>query len=203
VSVKHALLALLHDGPRFGLQLKQEFEVRTGSVWGLNVGQVYTTLTRLERDGLIVADVDGADSTQKRYRLLTAGEVELNEWFRSPPDDVTPPRDELVIKVLMAMTVADVEVRQVTQVHRRRLIETMQRYTRLKSDAVNDFAFLAVADSLILRAEAEIRWLDMLDARIAAGGRERSLTPAPDATPPPRPTPADGTSRRASKTVTA
>jgi DNA-binding PadR family transcriptional regulator len=203
VSVKHALLALLHDGPRFGLQLKQEFEVRTGSVWGLNVGQVYTTLTRLERDGLIVADVDGADSTQKRYRLLTAGEVELNEWFRSPPDDVTPPRDELVIKVLMAMTVADVEVRQVTQVHRRRLIETMQRYTRLKSDAVNDFAFLAVADSLILRAEAEIRWLDMLDARIAAGGRERSLTPAPDATPTPRPTPADGTSRRASKTVTA
>jgi DNA-binding PadR family transcriptional regulator len=50
VSVRHALLALLSEGPKYGLQLREEFEARTGEVWPLNVGQVYTTLQRLERD---------------------------------------------------------------------------------------------------------------------------------------------------------
>ena len=58
MSVRHALLALLSEGPKYGLQLRQEFEERTGEVWPLNVGQVYTTLQRLERDGLIESDGD-------------------------------------------------------------------------------------------------------------------------------------------------
>ncbi len=169
------MLALLHEGPRFGLQLKQEFEARTGSVWGLNVGQVYTTLGRLERDGLVAVDAEATDVTQKRYRLLPAGETELLDWFRSPPEHTDPPRDELVIKVLMALVVDRVDVGEVTQAHRRRLLETMQRYTRLKAGA--DLVFTAVADSLILRAEAEIRWLDMLDARLAAGAQPPAPPP--------------------------
>ncbi len=56
MSVRHALLALLSEGPKYGLQLRQEFEARTGEVWPLNVGQVYTTLQRLERDGLVASD---------------------------------------------------------------------------------------------------------------------------------------------------
>ena len=56
MSVRHALLALLSEGPKYGLQLRQEFEARTGEVWPLNVGQVYTTLQRLERDGLVESD---------------------------------------------------------------------------------------------------------------------------------------------------
>jgi DNA-binding PadR family transcriptional regulator len=56
MSVRHALLALLSEGPKYGLQLRQEFESRTGEVWPLNVGQVYTTLQRLERDGLVESD---------------------------------------------------------------------------------------------------------------------------------------------------
>ena len=58
MSVRHALLALLSEGPKYGLQLREEFEARTGEVWPLNVGQVYTTLQRLERDGLVAA-LDG------------------------------------------------------------------------------------------------------------------------------------------------
>ncbi|HJY00730.1 MAG TPA: PadR family transcriptional regulator, partial [Streptosporangiaceae bacterium] len=53
MSVRHAMLALLSEGPKYGLQLREEFEGRTGEVWPLNVGQVYTTLQRLERDGLV------------------------------------------------------------------------------------------------------------------------------------------------------
>ena len=72
MSVRHALLALLSEGPKYGLQLRQEFEDRTGEVWPLNVGQVYTTLQRLERDGLVDADDDGA-GPQRIFSLTTAG----------------------------------------------------------------------------------------------------------------------------------
>ena len=65
MSVRHALLALLSEGPKYGLQLRQEFEARTGEVWPLNVGQVYTTLQRLERDGLVESDEAGEGGPQK------------------------------------------------------------------------------------------------------------------------------------------
>ncbi len=68
MSVRHALLALLSEGPKYGLQLRQEFEARTGEVWPLNVGQVYTTLQRLERDGLVASDGDD-EGPQKGYRI--------------------------------------------------------------------------------------------------------------------------------------
>ena len=73
MSVRHALLALLSEGPKYGLQLRQEFEARTGEVWPLNVGQVYTTLQRLERDGLVESDDDGDDGPQKGFRITADG----------------------------------------------------------------------------------------------------------------------------------
>ena len=73
MSVRHALLALLSEGPKYGLQLGQEFEARTGEVWPLNIGQVYTTLQRLERDGLVESDDAGEDGPQKGFRITAAG----------------------------------------------------------------------------------------------------------------------------------
>jgi DNA-binding PadR family transcriptional regulator len=119
MSVRHALLALLSEGPKYGLQLRQEFEADTGEVWPLNVGQVYSTLQRLERDGLVESDEAGVDGPQKRFRITSPGRDELDEWLRMPPDLSSPPRDELVIKVLVALRVAGVDVRDVIQVHRR------------------------------------------------------------------------------------
>src|SRR5512142_1064611 len=103
MSVRHALLALLSEGPKYGLQLRQEFESRTGDVWPLNVGQVYTTLQRLERDGLVESEGDADDSPQKGFRITAAGSDELTKWLRTPPDLAAPPRDELVIKILVAI----------------------------------------------------------------------------------------------------
>jgi len=51
MSERHALLALLGEGPKHGFRLRQEFEERTGDFWPLNAGQVYTTLQRLGRAG--------------------------------------------------------------------------------------------------------------------------------------------------------
>jgi DNA-binding PadR family transcriptional regulator len=167
VSVPHALLALLTDGPKYGLRLQSEFESRTGEVWPLNVGQVYTTLQRLERDGLVETDDAEGERSQKRYRITSEGDRELAEWLRTPPDLVPPPRDELVIKVLVALEVPGIDIHEILQVHRRHVIEVMQRYTRIKSAAGEDDVALAlVADAELFRLEAIARWLDSADVRV-------------------------------------
>jgi DNA-binding PadR family transcriptional regulator len=178
MSVPHALLALLSEGPKHGLRLQSEFESRTGEVWPLNVGQVYTTLQRLERDGLVETD-GGEGERQKRYRITTAGGRELAEWLRTPPELVPPPRDELVIKVLVALQIPDTDVQEILQVHRRHVIEIMQRYTKIKAAAAEDDVALAlVADAELFRLEAIVRWLDAADVRLKQMPSLAPATPA-------------------------
>src|ERR1700761_4946637 len=168
MSVRHALLALLSEGPKYGLQLRQEFESRTGEVWPLNVGQVYTTLQRLERDGLVASDgsVD-EDGPQKSFRITSDGEDELARWLRPPPDLSSPPRDELVIKVLIAFRLPGVDVHEVVQAHRRYLVQLMQEWTRLKEYAADrDLEFALVLDAELFRLDSVIRWLDTAEGRI-------------------------------------
>jgi DNA-binding PadR family transcriptional regulator len=180
MSVRHALLALLSEGPKYGLQLRQEFEADTGEVWPLNVGQVYTTLQRLERDGLVESDEAGVDGPQKRFRITAAGHEELDDWLRMPPDLSSPPRDELVIKVLVALRVPDVDVRDVIQAHRRYLVQLMQQWTHLKEDlADRDLAFALVVDAELFRLDSVIRWLDAAEGRLKRASVEPVAAPSP------------------------
>ena len=173
MSIRHAILALLSEGPKYGLQLRQEFEARTGEVWPLNVGQVYTTLQRLERDGMVESDGDAAEGPQKGFRITRAGETELSAWLRTPPDLSSPPRDELVIKVLIAVQVPDVDVHEVIQAHRRYLVQLMQEWTRLKEYAADrDLGFGLAVDAELFRLDAVVRWLDAADGRIKRGSKE-------------------------------
>ena len=178
MSVRHALLALLSEGPKYGLQLRQEFEARTGEVWPLNVGQVYTTLQRLERDGLVAADGDGEDGPQRNFRITRSGKAELAEWLRTPPDMSSPPRDELVIKVLIAARLPGVDVREVVQVHRRHLVELMQQWTRIKDLSTGDDVALAlVVDAELFRLDGVIRWLDTADGRLKRAAADGGSAP--------------------------
>jgi DNA-binding PadR family transcriptional regulator len=173
MSIRHALLALLSEGPKYGLQLRQEFEARTGEVWPLNVGQVYTTLQRLERDGLVESDDNADEGPQKGFHITEEGATELDEWLRTPPDFSSPPRDELVIKVLVALELPSVDVHELVQVHRRYLVELMQQWTRLKEDESRlDLNFALVVDAELFRLDSLIRWLDTVDGRLkrAAAG---------------------------------
>jgi DNA-binding PadR family transcriptional regulator len=181
MSVRHALLALLSEGPKYGLQLRDEFEQRTGEVWPLNVGQVYTTLQRLERDGLIESDGEQEVSPQKSFRITTDGTTELDAWLRTPPDLSSPPRDELVIKVLVAIRVPGVDVRDVIQAHRRQVVELMQEWTRIKRDAgAEELSLALVVDAELFRLDSVIRWLDGADARLrrAPTGQAPTTPPA-------------------------
>lgn len=187
MSVRHALLALLSEGPKYGLQLRQEFETRTGEVWPLNVGQVYTTLQRLERDGLVESDDSTADEgPQKGFHITDEGAAELADWLRTPPDFSSPPPDELVIKVLVAIGLPGVDVHEVVQVHRRYLVELMQQWTRLKEDESRfDLHFALVVDSELFRLDSQIRWLDSADGRLKRAAVEGDA-PAPRPFPLPK-----------------
>ena len=178
MSVRQGLLALLEQVPMYGYQLRSEFESRTGATWPLNVGQVYTTLARLERDGL-VESAGQDDEGHAFYRITDAGRAEVQKWFDTPVSRGTPPRDELAIKLAMAVTVPDVDVRAVIQTQRTATIRALQDYTRLKQRADDpgnppDLAWLLVLDSLIFSAEAEVRWLDHCESRLARAAADRA-----------------------------
>ncbi len=180
MSVKQALLALLEQGPMYGYQLRAEFEQRTGATWPLNVGQVYTTLSRLERDGLVeqVADAALGEAATDRdghvvYRVTEHGRAEVSEWFTTPVPRTQPPRDELAIKLALAVTVPGVDVGTVIQRQRSATMAALQDYTRLKRSGraaaeldTTELAWGLVLDSLVFAAEAEIRWLDHCEARL-------------------------------------
>jgi DNA-binding PadR family transcriptional regulator len=167
MSVRHSLLALLSAGPMHGYGLKTEFQAATGDIWPLNVGQVYTTLGRLERDGLVTAGTD-ADG-QKVYEITEAGCVELGRWFETPVPREVIPRQEMAIKLVFAMRSGMADVAAVVQRQRIATVRALQDVTRLKAAAESngDMAGLLMLDGLIFQAEAEARWLDMCQARLA------------------------------------
>ncbi len=175
MSIRQSLLALLDAEPRYGYQLRLEFERRTGGTWPLNVGQVYSTLSRLERDGLVrpVEATDNPSDQQVFYAITEAGRAEVRSWFARPVERTAPARDELAIKLALAVTVPGVDVQEVVQRQRTATLRALQAYTKLKAkppaeeQAPEDLAWSLVLESLIFAAEAEVRWLDHCEARLA------------------------------------
>ncbi len=198
MSIRHALLALLSEGPKYGLQLREEFEAGTGEVWPLNVGQVYTTLQRLERDRLVESDDATEVGPKKGFRITSGGAEELARWLRTPPDLSSPPRDELVMKVLVALRIPGVDVHEVIQVHRRYLVELMQQWTRLKEDeAEYDLSLALVVDAELFRLDSVIRWLDAADGRLKRAAADSAATIPAAPVPQPAPAPPPKLRRRA------
>jgi DNA-binding PadR family transcriptional regulator len=145
----------------YGYQLRVAFEESTGGTWPLNIGQVYTTLSRLERDGLVSALSENIGG-QRPYEITDSGRTELRTWFTTPLSRSDRPRDELAIKLALAITTPGVDVPAVLQAQRTATMRSLQEYTRLKAraDAPSDLSWRLVLDAMLFQAEAEIRWLD-------------------------------------------
>ena len=164
MSVRQGLLVLLAEGDRHGYQLRQEFEQRTGGTWPINIGQVYTTLNRLQRDGLVV-EAGRRDDGSVIYHLTDPGREEATQWWRTPVDRGAPAREELAIKLALAVDSPGVDVAAVVQRQPTESTRALMAYTALKRQippevSGPELARLLVLDSLIFAAEAEIRWLD-------------------------------------------
>jgi DNA-binding PadR family transcriptional regulator len=174
MGVREGLLALLDREPAYGYQLKTGFEAATGGVWSLNVGQVYATLDRLERDGFVESDErDG----QRSYRITSAGAEELGAWWDTAVGDAPPPRDELTVKVLLAIAHDREHALDVITAQRNSLLALLQqrqrgnaqrRRARGDGDSIVD---QLVVDALVVRAEADLRWLDLCEERLVAANR--------------------------------
>ena len=95
MSVRHTLLALLSEGPKYGRQLREEFEARTGGAWPLNAGQMYAALRRLERDGLVESGDTGTAGPRREFRITSDGAAELAAWLRTPPDLASAPTEQM------------------------------------------------------------------------------------------------------------
>jgi DNA-binding PadR family transcriptional regulator len=188
MSVRYALLALLSEGPKYGLQLREEFEAWAGEAWPLNEGQVDRTLQRLEREGLVESGAAEADGPQEGFRITPGGEQELGWWLHAPPElafpsrdePATPSHDELATKILVALRVPGTGVHEVIQAHRRYLVELMQQCTRIKQGNAGDDLSLALAvDAELFRLDSVIRWLDAADGRLErAANPPRPVAPA-------------------------
>lgn len=171
MSVRQSLLAILDQGPCYGYQLRAEFARRTGSTWPLNVGQIYNTLDRLERDGL-VAKGPADESGHVYYAITDAGSREVAAWLHSPVERGRSSRDELAIKLAVAATLPGVDVAAVIRAQRaesQASLAALTRHPRSISDTGPEaLARAVVHDAMIAHAEAELRWLDRTERRLRA-----------------------------------
>lgn len=167
MGIREGLLALLANGPKHGYQLKVDFDAATGEAWSLNVGQVYTTLQRLERDGLV--DAGPADDEGRiSYHLTAAGREDLRTWFETPVNRSVANRDEVSIKLLVSIAGGIADPQGIVDRQRRATMTELQDLTGLRSDTpATDFAWQLHLDRLSLQAEAELRWLDRVEQRLA------------------------------------
>ena len=164
MSVRAALLALLQSGARHGYQLKAEFDAITGEAWPLNYGQVYTTLQRLEKAGAVV-NLGEDDDGRVRYELTESGQREVDEWMVLPVQQPLGSRDEIAMKVLVAVHLDRAKAVDVIDTQRQSTMSTLQSVTRLKADG-GVLAWLLHLDRTAILAEAELRWLDLAEERL-------------------------------------
>ncbi|HSK46760.1 MAG TPA: PadR family transcriptional regulator [Coriobacteriia bacterium] len=171
MSVKHGILAVLNRRSMHGYDLRRDLEDELGSAWAINYGQIYTTLERMVRDGLVVQSetvVTAEAPDRKLYTITPAGRTELHRWFLASEDDADTGRDELHAKIMLGLT-GDVDVEQVIQAQRKGQLRRIGLLTERKErlDPELDFGALLQADLEIAKSEAVLKWLDLAEKRIA------------------------------------
>jgi DNA-binding PadR family transcriptional regulator len=166
MGVKEGLLCLLARGDAHGYELKTELEETSGHTWQINIGQIYTTLQRLERDGLVRSSA-ATEEGRIIYSLTEEGRHAAATWMSRPVDLAVAGRDEISLKILMAMRSGVEDPRRVIEIQRGATMGLLQDYTTLKAaEDSNDLAWLLHLDRLIFSAEAELRWLDRVEDRL-------------------------------------
>lgn len=173
MSIRFAILALLDERASYGYEIKAEFDRRTNRTWPLNIGQVYTTLDRLERDQLVSRGSENAEG-RVMYEITPGGSRAVSDWFASVIPD-NPQRDELAIKIAMAATRPGCDVGAIIQNQRRESMRALQNHHQaLRGIDEEDLAGELVIQSLIYSSEAQIRWLDHCETAALRASRSAS-----------------------------
>ena len=163
--LRFALLALLARSDRHGYELKAAFEELLGGTWPLNIGQVYTTLARLERDGLVTCHVQPQDNLpdRKTYSLTELGWAELTAWLAAPAEEVVNLKGESFIKVVLASLVDGADLPSLLMGQREKHFQALADLADVRDRAdLNPVTRLAV-EAAMLHLEADLQWLDFCE----------------------------------------
>ena len=191
MSVRYTLLGLLSQRPRHGYELHAAFEAVMGGEenWDVKPAQIYSTLARLEESGHIVEETDGADgegADRRVYAITEKGQADLAAWFNAPVEREHQ-RDEIFAKIMLAIATGVAKPRKVIQIQRAKLYQNLHAITaqRGKVDPQKDLAHILLLDSAVMHIEADLRWLDMVEARLDE--IKRQPLPEPEMRPRGRP----------------
>ncbi|MBI5879078.1 MAG: helix-turn-helix transcriptional regulator [Chloroflexi bacterium] len=189
MSVRHAVLGLLAGRPRHGYELRAAFEAVVGKEnWDVKPAQIYTTLGRMEKLGLVAEQsVEQDGGPEKRiYAITPAGYEALREWFDA---SVAPEhqRDEFYIKLMLGLVTGAADPSQLINAQRGHLYRQLHAITaqRTRVDPAAELARLMLLEKAAMHLEADLRWLDLAEARLDEI-RQQPL-PEPDVKPRGRP----------------
>ena len=194
MSVRNALLGLLAEKPRHGYELHDAFVAVVGGRqnWDLKRAQVYTTLNRLEKRGLIEQEKIAQDGgpEKKIYAITETGLKALREWF-AQPIKAAHQRDEFFLKLMLSLVTAEFDPLQVIYTQRASLYRELHKLTnrRSKANPKVELAHILLLDQAIMHLEADLRWLDMVEGRLDEVRRQP--LPEPEDRPRGRPTTGD------------
>jgi len=177
--VQYAILGLIStraDGAH-GYQLKIEFDALYGDFWSLNYGQLYRTLDRLERAGLVhcTEQVQSGRPSRKIYRITTSGRQSLDDWLLLPPtDEPRPLRDELSVKLLFLTEPRRKETLALIRSQRAIYLHHLARLTKRRSVLDESGEDMVVTNLLLLQADMRVRtdlaWLDLVEKELLQPG---------------------------------
>ena len=173
--MKYPLLALLAGGPAHGYELKQSFEARFGAVWPpVNIGQVYTTLQRLERDTLVHGyEVEQAGRPDKHvFEITEAGVKVLAEWLHSA-GAAPRVRDEFFMKLVLAELAGLADPLDLIEKQRQAFLQELRDLNDLSLvEDPEDRTTQLLIEGAALHVQADLKWLDRCEEQMASGERE-------------------------------
>jgi DNA-binding PadR family transcriptional regulator len=167
MSIAKTFLGLLEGGPSHGYDLKRAYDERFGHDRPLAYGQVYATLSRLLKNGLVELDgVEAGDGPErKRYAITEAGVADVDVWLGQPEAPQPYLQSTLYAKVVLALLTGR-PAQDVLDVQRAEHLTLMRELTQRKRDG--DLADQLVCDHALFHLEADLRWLELAAARLDA-----------------------------------
>jgi DNA-binding PadR family transcriptional regulator len=162
MSLKFGILGLLAEQPLHGYEVKNRFESLLGGTWEVNIGQVYSTLQRLERDGLVEAAGDRGDRGKLPYNLTGAGRRTLEDWLRQPEAEPQQLREEIYVKLLLVSRLANGGLNSLLAAQRRVYLQRLKDLAglerRAREQGRDDLVLLV--KGAVLHTEADLKWTD-------------------------------------------
>src|SRR5262245_34973076 len=165
--MRELFLALLSGERAHGYELKQSLEQGFGDLLpAVNAGQIYVTLGRLERDGLVVGHAVPGDSRGKRvYELTDAGREALSAWIEAPVAG-RPLKDEFFMKLVVLASVQLADPKQLLETQRREYLQSLRDLNGLLEANGKGPAAVLLIEGAILHLKADLEWLELIEGRL-------------------------------------